>query len=144
LLYQRRNAPLLSGDVMDSAQKGFAIFAAAASGLFVLWQWLKQRGQGARSKGLTTYIRQVAHIEERAMEGAPEQALSTAELGLLRDQLGQLKTRALTELARGELAGNELFLGFLAQVADVRDAITRRMQQRGDSEEPARSYPRSY
>jgi hypothetical protein len=51
VLYQRRSAPLLSGDAVDSAHKAFAIFAAAASGLFVLWQWAKQQGQLGRSKG---------------------------------------------------------------------------------------------
>jgi hypothetical protein len=138
MLYQQRNAPLLSGAVMDSAHKGFAIFAAAASGLFVLWQWLRQRDQGARHKGLNTYISQVARIEERTLDGERDQPLSAAELLSLRDQLGRLKTRALTELAQEELAGKELLLGFLLQVNDARDSVTRLLQERG---EPADAPP---
>src|SRR5262249_21317218 len=65
-LYQKRNAPVLSGAVMDSAHKAFAIFAAAASGLFVLWQWRKMQGSAKHSGGFKDYIAQVARIEKRA------------------------------------------------------------------------------
>jgi TRAP-type uncharacterized transport system substrate-binding protein len=129
VLYQQRNAPLLPGAVMDSAQKGFAILAAAASGLFVLWQWVKQSGQFARTKGFNKYISQVARIEERALEAERGKPLAVPELAGLRDQLCQLKTQALDEFADGELGGKELLGGFLVQVNDVRDYLMRLYRQ---------------
>jgi TRAP-type uncharacterized transport system substrate-binding protein len=132
-LYQQRNAPLLSGEVMDSAHKGFAIFAAAASGLFVLWQWTKLYGQRARNRGLNQYIAQVTRIEERVMEAERDRPLEAAELLGLRDQLGRLKTQALDDFARDELAGKEFLAGFLVQVNDVRDHLTRLQTRDGDS-----------
>jgi TRAP-type uncharacterized transport system substrate-binding protein len=125
LLYQRRNAPLLSGQAMDSTRNGFAIFAAAASGLFVLWQWSKERRRLSRSRGFNTYIARVTRIEERVLEAERGRPPSLVELLALREELSRLKMHALDECARHELAGKELMPGFLAQVHDVRDSLTR-------------------
>jgi TRAP-type uncharacterized transport system substrate-binding protein len=129
-LYQQRNAPLLSGELMDSAHKGFAIFAAAASGLFVLWQWSKLYGQRARNRGLNQYIAQVTRIEERVMQVERNGPPDATELLGLRDQLGRLKTQALDDFARDELAGKEFLAGFLVQVNDVRDHLMRLLDKR--------------
>jgi TRAP-type uncharacterized transport system substrate-binding protein len=145
LLYQRRNAPLLSGDVMDSAHKGFAIFAAAASGLFVLWQWLKQRGQLVRDKGFNKYISQMTRIEEQVMQSERGRPLSLEQLLALREQVCRLKAQALDRFAEGELAGKELLGGFLVHVNDVRDYLTcvirrhedRRKEQMINGDRPA-------
>jgi TRAP-type uncharacterized transport system substrate-binding protein len=125
LLYQQRNAPLLSGAVMDSAHKAFAIFAAAASGLFVLWQWTKLYGSVTRNRRFKEYINQVTRIEERALEAERNTPLARSELFALRDRLYRLKTEALDEFARADLAGKDLLFGFLLQVNDVRDYLTR-------------------
>jgi TRAP-type uncharacterized transport system substrate-binding protein len=129
VLYQQRNAPLLLGEAMDSAHKGFAIFAAAASGLFVLWQWTKQRGQLGRNRGFNKYIAEVAQIEGRVMEAEQGGAISFTDLLALRDQMNRLKTQALDEFARGELTGNELLSGFLVHVNDVRNNLARLIHQ---------------
>jgi TRAP-type uncharacterized transport system substrate-binding protein len=140
LLYQRRNAPLLSGAVMDSARNGVAIFAAAASGLFVLWQWLKMYGQFSRHKGFHKYIAEVTRIESRALELERARPPAVAELRALQEELAQLKTKALGEFARGELVGKEVLAGFLVQVHDVRDHLTRLIRQEAATpEEPLRT-----
>jgi TRAP-type uncharacterized transport system substrate-binding protein len=141
VLYQQRNTPLLSGAVMDSAHKGFAIFAAAASGLFVLWQWAKQHGRVARDRGFKGYITELARLEERALEAERGAPPAVPELLALRDQLHRLKAEALAEFAREELAGKELLFGFLAEVNDVRDHVTRliRHRQAGGERVPAPS-----
>jgi TRAP-type uncharacterized transport system substrate-binding protein len=125
LVYQQRNAPLLSGAVMDSAHKGFAIFAAAASGLFVLWQWFRLHRNSARHRGFRSYIAQVARIEQRALEAERNGALSVAEIVALRDGLHSLKTEALDAFAHADLAGKDVMFGFLIQANDVRDHLTR-------------------
>jgi TRAP-type uncharacterized transport system substrate-binding protein len=130
-LYQERNSPLLSGEVMDSAHKGLAIFAATASGLFVLWQWMKQSGKLARDKGFHMYISQVTQIEKQALGNEPVQPQTVADLRKLQEELGRVKLQALDELGRGELAGNELLPGFLVHVNDVRDYLARRILQQG-------------
>jgi hypothetical protein len=129
-LYQKRNEPVVSGALADSAQKAFAIFAAAASGLFVLWQWGKQYGHFVRDKGFSPYIGQVARIEEEAMRIERGEWSAAERLPELRERLGRLKTEALDRFTQGELAGKELLAGFLAQVNDTRDYLTRLMGQR--------------
>jgi hypothetical protein len=130
VLYQKRNAPLLSGTVMDSAHKGFAIFAAAASGLFVLWQWSRQYGQQGRDKGFNKYIPQVTRIEEQAMRAEQDGSLALIDLLALQGQLGRLKIQALDEFAGGELTGNDLLSGFLVQINDTRDQLARMILHR--------------
>jgi TRAP-type uncharacterized transport system substrate-binding protein len=128
VLWQQRNSPVLSGEVADSTRRGLAIFAAAVSGLFVLWQWTKQYGLFSRRQGLHRYIGQVVHIEERAREVDRNGPAAVPELVALRDQINKLKTKALEEFAAGELIGAELLSGFLAQIHDVRDDLTRRIK----------------
>src|SRR5262249_40980263 len=106
-LYQKRNAPLLSQDMADSARKGLAIFAAAVSGLFVLWQWRKQSGQFRKDGAFKDYIHHVTRIEEQAAEIERGQPGGGPTLVALRHQLVRLKTEALDRFAEGELTGKE-------------------------------------
>jgi TRAP-type uncharacterized transport system substrate-binding protein len=125
LVFQQRNMPLLSGAAMDSAHKGMAILAAAASGLFVLWQWAKQHGQLARNQGFTKHIGEATRIERQAMEAERDHPLAVPELVALRDELVKLKARALEEFTREGPAGRELLVAFLVQINDVRDSLNR-------------------
>jgi TRAP-type uncharacterized transport system substrate-binding protein len=129
VLYQQRNAPVLSGQAMDSAHKSFAIFAAAASGLFVLWQWFKQSRRLTRDKRFNKYIVQVARIEESAMKAEQDGALALGEFLELQDKLCRLKIQALEEFTREELTGDALLSGFLMQVNDARSFVARLIQQ---------------
>jgi hypothetical protein len=131
-LYQKRNQPVVSGTLVDAAHKGLAIFAAAASGLFVLWQWSKQHGHFVRDRGFNPYITQVTRIEEEAMRIERDGPPGPGKLPQLREQLGRLKTEALDRFTEGELAGKDLLAGFLAQVNDTRDYLTRLIVQRQD------------
>src|SRR5262245_31662277 len=121
--YLERNTPIVSGVLMDSAHKALAIFAAAASGLFVLWQWLKQRGKFLRDRGFNKYISEVMRIEEEASGLERDPTGAQERLRYLREELGRLKAEALHRFTEGELAGHELMQGFLVQVNDVRDYI---------------------
>jgi TRAP-type uncharacterized transport system substrate-binding protein len=134
LLYQERNSPLLSGAVMDSVHKGATIFAAAASGLFVLWQWSKLRGSVARDKGFKDFFNQVARIEQQVVAADGDAAPSRAELLALRERLSTIKLAALDEFAQSEVAGKDLLYGFLLQVNDVRDQLTRLIHERTGTE----------
>jgi TRAP-type uncharacterized transport system substrate-binding protein len=135
LLYQHRNAPLLSGAVMDSAHKAFAILAAVVTSLFVLWQWSKSQGTLTRNRGFKEYIAQVAHIEERALEAERTSSLALSELFALRDRVRRLKTEALKEFARRDLlVDKDLLFGFLVQVNDARDYLSRLILQSEESE----------
>jgi hypothetical protein len=130
-LYQQRNAPMLSGEVMDWTHKGLAIFAAAASGLYVLWQWARLHGEASRNKGFGAHLTQVTRIEQRAQEIERDWPFAVAELLALREQLCRVKTEALEELANGELAGRELLPGFLIAVNDARDYVNRLLPPQG-------------
>jgi TRAP-type uncharacterized transport system substrate-binding protein len=141
VLYQHRNAPLLSGQAVDSARQGFAIFAAGVSGLFVLWQWSKEHRKGSRSKGVNTYLAQANRIEQRILESERGQPIGAAELNTLRDELGRLKTQALEECARDDLAGKELLPGFLTQVHHIRELLARLIPEQEARTEICRSPP---
>jgi TRAP-type uncharacterized transport system substrate-binding protein len=130
-LYRSRNEPVVSGMVLDSAHKGLAIFAAAASGLFVLWQWSKQRGHLMLAEGLHSYLRQVTRIEKQAQEIEGGRLADPGQLAALQGELGRLKTEALDRFTQGELGGKELLSAFLVQVADVRAYLLRLGQQQG-------------
>jgi TRAP-type uncharacterized transport system substrate-binding protein len=130
VLYKERNSPLLSREVMDSAHKGFAIFAAAASGLFVLWQWLRQSTHLKRKAEFTRYLNQLRSIEEKTLAAEHGEPFAS-ELCALRDELGALKTQALEEFANEEMAVKQLLLDFLAEVNDAREQVTRLMRRTG-------------
>jgi hypothetical protein len=128
-VYLDRNTPIVSGVLMDSAQKGFAIFAAAASGLFVLWQWLRMRSQFLRDRGFREYLGAVTRVEEKARRIECGQADGRAQLSELSNELDRLKADALNRFTEGELAGHELLQCFLVQVKDVRDRVARLMDR---------------
>jgi hypothetical protein len=136
-LYQRRNAPLLSGDVADAARKAFAIFAAGVSGLFVLWQWRKMSGQFRKDGGFNHYIHQVARIEEQAAAMERAGTADGPQLVALRERLARLKTEALDRFAEGELTGKDLLAGFLVQVNDARNYLTGLIREQEGSWEMA-------
>jgi hypothetical protein len=125
-LFLERNQPVVSGTLLDSAHKGLAIFAAAASGLFVLWQWSRQRKNWVQTEGFTPYIERVTNIEKQAMQIDRAQPSAVGQLAVLGKQLGQVKTEALDRFTQGELEGKDLLVGFLTQVADVRECLARR------------------
>jgi TRAP-type uncharacterized transport system substrate-binding protein len=130
--YLARNRPVVSGTVVDLAQKGLAILAAVASSLFVLWQWGKQRTHWALGGSLNPYLRQVTCIEKQALSLERGQPAEPGQLLALREELGRLKTEALDRFTEGELGGKELLAAFLAQVADVRACLLRLAGERGD------------
>jgi TRAP-type uncharacterized transport system substrate-binding protein len=136
--YKTRNEPVVSGTLIDSARQGLAIFAAAASGLFVLWQWSKQRGHLLLAEGMHVYLQQVTDIEKQAQQIDRGQLAEPARLlPLLLEELARLKTEALDRFTAGELGGKELLVGFLAQVADVRAHLMRLSARQGaPAEEP--------
>jgi hypothetical protein len=129
-LYKQRNEPIVSGAMMDSTHKGLAIFAAAASGLFVLWQWSKQRKNLSLAEGFMPYIRDVSRIEKQARDIERDQPADPGKLLALQGELDRLKTEALERFAEGEFRGNELLAGFLAHVGEVRAGLTRLTQTR--------------
>src|SRR5262249_354771 len=113
-------------------------FAAAASGLFVLWQWAKQYGHFRRDQGFNKYIQRVTRIEEQAVQLEQDPPAGPAPLLALREDLFRLKTEALNRFAEGELAGKELLTSFLAQANDTRDYLMRLIhQQENRPREPA-------
>jgi hypothetical protein len=128
-LFKERNQPVLSGPLMDSAHKTFAILAAAVSGLFVLWQWRKLCAELARDQGFKKYLRQVTRIEAQATHAERDRSHRVEKLLALREQVCQLKMDALDRFTTGELAGKELLASFLVHANDARDHLTRLIQR---------------
>jgi TRAP-type uncharacterized transport system substrate-binding protein len=125
LLYQERNKPLVSGEVMDSTHKGLAAAAAVLSGLFVVWQWLSLRAESSIGAEFKRYIQQVTRIEEQALQIDGGQPRDLDSLRLLEGELIRLKAEALDRFVQGELKSKELLAAFLAHVADAREYLTR-------------------
>jgi TRAP-type uncharacterized transport system substrate-binding protein len=125
VLYQKRNKPLVSGEVMDSTHKALAAGAAALSGLFVVWQWLKLRAASGRDKAFKRYIHAVTRIEEQAARVERAHPGDRGALSALQVELSRLKMEALDRFTEGQLEGRELMAAFLAHVADTREYLTR-------------------
>jgi TRAP-type uncharacterized transport system substrate-binding protein len=125
LEYQKRNKPLVSGEVMDSTHKAFAIGAAALSGLFAIWQWWSIRAESRRGSDFKVYLNRVTRIEERATQLEREPSRGLGALTELQEELTLLKTEALDRFTEGDLEGRDLMHAFLAHVADTRAYLTR-------------------
>jgi TRAP-type uncharacterized transport system substrate-binding protein len=133
LLYQERNKPLVSGAVMDSTHKALAIAAAALSGLFVVWQWLKLRAESGVNAEFKRYIQRVTRIEEQAAQVERGQPGDLDRLRELAGELTRLKAEALDRFVEGELKGKDLMAAFLAHVAGARDYLMRLIALEQDS-----------
>jgi TRAP-type uncharacterized transport system substrate-binding protein len=134
-LYRERNQPVVSGALVDSAHKGMAIFAAAVSGLFVLWQWIRQRRHFLRDHGFNYYLHQVSRIEEEAEQAERGRPTDPERWRELRARLGRLKAEALHRFTQGELTDAELLAAFLTQVNGARDYLERQPpRQEGQGE----------
>jgi hypothetical protein len=91
-------------------------------------------GNAARNRGFKEYMAQVTRIEERTLAAERHTPQTLSELVALRQQVGQIKTKALDMFAREDLADKDLLLGFLVQVNDVRDFLTRVILRGEESE----------
>jgi hypothetical protein len=67
----------------------------------------------------------VTNIEKQALQIKREQPSANGQLTALADELSRVKTEALDRITQGELDGKDLLVGFLTQVADARECLTR-------------------
>jgi hypothetical protein len=129
ILYRERNSPLLSKEIIDSAHKGLAIFAAAVSGLFFLWQWFKLSGQARRNHAFTKYIKELRKIEGRILAIEQGEHALASELHALQDEVYALKARAMEEFAHEDMAVKQLLFVFVVEANHARELVTRLMQR---------------
>jgi TRAP-type uncharacterized transport system substrate-binding protein len=128
--YRQRNRPLVSGDVLNLAQKGTAILAGALSGFVVLWGWLHGRRQAQKALEFRQLLNEVSRLDEEAMRREESGDVTMDELLSLRGRLAQLRSATLDRFTDGELNDNELLSSFLAHVNSSRDYLTRLIAQR--------------
>ncbi len=142
-LFQERSKPLITSDLIDAFEKETSIAGALIGGSFFLWQWLKRRYRRQRESGFEDYILRVADVERRSLALELAEALDLAGLLSLQNELGRIKGEAITKFAQGELEGEDLMSGFLAQASDARDHLTRLiLHRRDDLERQAREQKR--
>jgi TRAP-type uncharacterized transport system substrate-binding protein len=125
VLYRQQNQPLVSKDVMEFSHKGVAILAAGASGLFVLWQWLRLRNQSARYEHFKRYLGELNRIAERARQLERSDPPDVPGLLALQHQVERMKTEAFEELTEGRLDGKDLLGAFFTHVDGTRDYLAR-------------------
>ncbi len=125
-----RNQPIVSGEVMEHAQKAAAIAGAVISGVVVLWRWYTERSRIRRSREFRGYLSQVSEIESEALAIERQPSESAAVLPKLHERLYQLKREALERFSEGELEGGEFMTTFLGQADHVSDLLTRLIQYR--------------
>jgi TRAP-type uncharacterized transport system substrate-binding protein len=130
ILFRQQNQPLVSKDVMEISHKSMAILAAGASGLFVLWQWLRLRNQSARFEQLKRYLGEINRIEEQARQLERNTPLDLRDLLDLQHKVDRLKTEALEQMTEGRIDGKELLGPFFAYVDRTRDFLTRLISER--------------
>ncbi len=123
--YQRRNAPVIAGDVIDMIEKEVSILGALIGVLFFLGQWIRRRYLKRQDLGFQAYIMPVHEIERKAIALEREATLELGPLLELQEELNRLKGEALKKFAEGELTGETLMSGFLTHVDNTRDYLTR-------------------
>jgi hypothetical protein len=119
LRYLHRGEPLVTGEIIESAENARSFLVSAAIAAFLIWKWRSRR----RQIGFDTYFDGVTQIELEAAELDRSNRLDIDDLRRLRGRLTQLKTEALERHARGELKGEELMASFLAHASDVRSFL---------------------
>ena len=117
--YLHRNEPLVTGEVLESAENLRSFLVSAAVAGFLLWRWQVRR----RMIGFETYIDGVTEIEVEALEMERAGRLDSAHLLPLRRRLTELKSEALEKHAEGVLKGEEQMISFLTHVSDVRSYL---------------------
>jgi TRAP-type uncharacterized transport system substrate-binding protein len=129
-LYLQNNQPLVSKDMMDLYHKAVAILAAAASGLFVLWQWRRLCSESSRLDAFKHYFHRVNRLEERARLEGWTGSQDLADVLALQEHLVRLKTEALDRFTEGDLEGKELLGAFVTHVQGVYDHLSRLLTAR--------------
>jgi TRAP-type uncharacterized transport system substrate-binding protein len=127
--YRQGNRPVVSGDVLNLAQKGTAILGCLLSGLVVLWGWLQRRRQANKAMEFRQLLNDVTRLDDQAMHLEERGKATVDELLSLRGHLAQLRSTALDRFAEGELDDNELMASFLAHANSSRDNLTRLIAQ---------------
>jgi TRAP-type uncharacterized transport system substrate-binding protein len=127
--YRRRTRPVVSGDVLNLAQKGTTILGCVASGAVVLVGWLLRRRQARKGQQFRHLFNEVARLDEDAMYLEECGKATVEQLLAMRRQLAALRSAALDRFAEGELNDNELMSSFLAHVNSSRDNLTRLIAQ---------------
>jgi TRAP-type uncharacterized transport system substrate-binding protein len=142
--YLQRNQPLFTGDVLDQAEKWISIAAATAAGAWFLLGWYRRRERLRRDRGFEAYILKVDAVERQVSELERSLSIPLEKLYAAQRELERLKQEALTKFAAGDLEGEELFSGFLSQVSDVREFVTRLiLHERDVIEDSARAAGRN-
>ena len=142
-IFEDRSKPLITENVIDAIEKEISIAGALLGAAFFLWQWLKSRYRRLRESGFEHYILRVAAIEDKALRLELSETLDLPGLLGLQDELGKMKAEAISKFAEGELEGEDLLSGFLAQASDARDHLTRLiLHRRDDLERQARKQKR--
>lgn len=143
LRYMQRNKPLIADDLLDIADKEVSLLAAVFGGLFCLGQWIQRRLRQSRDAGFESYIMKVAALEQQVLDQEVKPQVDLPTLLDLRRELLALKNEALERFAAGQIEGEQLMSGFLTQVNDARDHLTRLiLHERDNLEEIARDQGR--
>ena len=122
--YIRANRPVIRSDVIGLAQNTIALLGAVGGSLVFVITWLIQRINSYRRQSFENYMERIAKIERKALEIESSAQFDMAELLALRRQLGELKSDAIEQFAKGALMGEQLVTGFLIHVNDVRDYLS--------------------
>lgn len=123
-----RRKPVLTANVLDLLDKVFSILVAAITlagtigfPLITAYRVLKRR----KAERFENYIARVAKVERKALEIEASPGQDIDRLRGLQNELSTLKADAVEKFAEGAMADQELMMGFLAQVNDARDNLTR-------------------
>jgi TRAP-type uncharacterized transport system substrate-binding protein len=117
--YLRRNDPVVTSDVIESAENLRSFLVSLGVALFFLWRWYRAR----RLHDFDAYLRDVTRIEREAADLERAAGLDLERLIALRQQVITLKTQALDDYAAGKLRSPELLAGFVAQASDAREHL---------------------
>lgn len=117
--YLRRNSPLFTGELIESAENARSFLVSGAIAAFLAYRWYRRR----RAAGFEVYLDRVSQIEVDTLTRANRGPLERADLIEAERRLTAAKSEALEAFSSGALSSDEHLGSFLTHVADVRRMI---------------------
>lgn len=119
LAWLARNEPLITPEWMEGLESLRSFLVSLVVAGILLFRWYRTQ----RIHGLDGFLAEVSAIDRVVLDLEREAKLDLAKLLVLRNQLGEIKGRALQAFADGNVHSEELLSSFLTHVSDVRSHL---------------------
>lgn len=123
--YLKRNAPIVSGQLVEFTEQVLAIIATAIGGLLFAWQWLRSTWRRNRDRDFLARIKRVVEIENHAADYESDKSMSVDDLIQLQNELRSMRSEMVEDFQAGRIESLQLFSQSLKHISDANEQVTR-------------------